>query len=94
MRVLAGNYEMGIGYGLGLQAPPIAARLILGAGSEYEMTDPDSWHYVRPLEEPTLSLMVAGQPWNRESPKSEKPLGPLFPRKVDELFEFFRSVYK
>jgi hypothetical protein len=94
IRVLKGSYEMGVGYGPGLQAPPIATRLILGPDSEYEMVDPDGWHYVRPLGTPSYSLMVTGKPWDRPSPKSEGPLGPLSKRKRNHLFEAFGWNYR
>ena len=93
MRVLDGNYEMAVGYGVGEKEPPIAARIIMGAGSEYEMTDPNGWHYVRPIDTPTISLMIAGKPWNRPSPKSEKALNPLAEKQKEEILKFFRDQY-
>jgi hypothetical protein len=59
----------------------------------YEMTDPDAWHYVRPLGGPTLSVMVTGQPWDRPAPRSSKPLVPLTDARRAELFALFRSYY-
>ena len=93
MRVLEGTYEMAVGYGTGGKEPPMAARIITGAGSEYEMTDPNGWHYVRPIGTPTLSLMIAGKPWNRTSPKSEKTLNPLAKKQKEEILKFFREQY-
>ena len=94
MRVLAGKYEMAVGYGAGLIAPPIAARLIADSGLVYEMTDPDAWHYVRPLSEHALTVMVTGRPWDRVAP--EAPSGPLKPLGVDhfaDLMRAFRRFY-
>ena len=82
MRVLRGRYEMGIGRGS--DAPPLAARLVCGPGTAYEMTDRDAWHYVRPLE-PVLTIMVTGAPWDRSSPKPPRPLRPLSPEALAEL---------
>ena len=93
MKIISGHYEMCVGYGKGLEKPPVAATLILGPGSEYEMTDPDAWHYVRPLETPSLSLMVTGKPWERPAPKSDKKLGPLEPEAVQEILQAFRAYY-
>lgn len=93
MRVLGGAYEMAIGYGAGEKEPPMAARIVMGAGSEYEMTDPDGWHYVRPIGGPTMSLMIAGKPWDRPSPKSEKTLNPLGEKQKEEILKFFRGQY-
>lgn len=94
MKVLQGSYEMAVSYGTGVSVPPIAARLILGTGSEYEMTDPDGWHYVRPLKQPSISLMVTGKPWARVSPKSDKHLSELAPDKKKEILEFFGALYR
>src|SRR2546425_6708638 len=60
MRILSGKYEMAVGYGKGGTVPPIAALMLATGDFRYEMTDPDAWHYVRPIGEPTLSLMVTG----------------------------------
>jgi hypothetical protein len=57
------------------------------------MTHPDSWHYVRPLGAPTLSVMVTGKPWDRDSHKSSKPLQPLRAEQVVELLRLFRARY-
>ena len=73
---------------------PIAARIILVAGSEYEMTEPNGAHYVRPLNGPSTSLMISGKPWGGNSPKSNKPLSALPLHKQKELFDFFQSIYK
>jgi hypothetical protein len=93
MRVLEGEYEMAIGFGPGMTAPPVAALMITGGDFRYEMTHPDSWHYVRPLGRPTLSLMVTGKPWERESHRSTQPLQPLRPEQVAELLQLFRARY-
>ena len=94
MRVLSGSYEMGIGYGVGAIAPPITERRVLVPGSEYEMTDPNEWHYVRPIGGPAWSLMISGQLWNRPYPKPEKPLNALTAKQKEEMFRFFRGQYK
>ncbi|OGH92574.1 MAG: hypothetical protein A2534_00680 [Candidatus Magasanikbacteria bacterium RIFOXYD2_FULL_39_9] len=94
MKVLDGSYEMGIGYGSETSDMPIAARIILVAGSEYEMTEPNGAHYVRPLNGPSTSLMISGKPWGGNSPKSNKPLSALPLHKQKELFDFFQSIYK
>ena len=93
MRVVEGRYEMAVGYGPGMNHPPVAATMILTRGSAYEMDKPDSWHYVRPLDKPTLSVMVTGKLWDREAPKSDKPLSPLHPVVIGELFSLFQKYY-
>jgi hypothetical protein len=93
VRVLDGNYEMGVGYGKGDIPPPIAQKIIVRGGFSYEMTDPDGWHYVRPIGTPSLSLMVTGMPWSRTAPKSTKVLGPLDQSKVAHLLIAFMNFY-
>ena len=93
MRVLAGEYEMAVGYGAGETPPPVACLLIAGAGFRYEMTDPHAWHYVRPLNAPSLSLMVTGRPWQPAAPKSHPELRPLRPEQKEVLIQMFRSRY-
>jgi len=84
---------MAVGFGQGMVPPPIAALLIARGDFRYEMTQPDSWHYVRPIGEPTLSVMVTGQPWDRESPKSSKPLQPLGTEQKAKLLHWFRARF-
>jgi hypothetical protein len=69
--VLSGTYEMEVGKLPGNQVP--AATLILSAGSSYEMLNPLAWHSVRPLIEPSLSVMLTGQPWGVPEPVQPKP---------------------
>lgn len=91
MRIISGSYEMEVGYGK--EKPPVAARIIMGSGSEYEMTNPNGWHSVRPIDVPSLSLMVTGAPWNRSSPKSDRVLQPLSREQQTELLQRFREHY-
>ena len=93
MRILAGEYEMAVGFGAGLDPPPFAALMVASGDFRYAMTHPDAWHYVRPLAAPTMSLMVTGRPWDRTAPKSDKPLLPLAPEQVAEILRFFRERY-
>jgi hypothetical protein len=94
MRVLEGTYEMAIGYGTGDTAPPVAARLVATGDLRYEMTDPDAWHYVRPIGKPAMTIMVTGKPWPRPSPTSSEPLEPVPPARAAELLAWFRARYR
>jgi len=71
----------------------VAALMISRGDFCYEMTHPDSWHYVRPLGKPTLSVMVTGKPWDRQSHRSSKPLHPLRDEQTVELLRLFRARY-
>jgi hypothetical protein len=94
MKILGGTYQMLIGYGSGLQEPPISTTCNLTAGSTYEMVDPDSWHSVRPLDRPVWSVMLTGKPWGREMPKSDQiRLSCLEDSKVKEILTFFKGYY-
>ncbi|MFN0246029.1 MAG: hypothetical protein ACKV2T_03920 [Kofleriaceae bacterium] len=68
MAILDGSYEMSLGHGAGVVAPPIAAQLVMGPGTRYAMTDRDAWHDVRPVSGPVISVMLSGPPWEREMP--------------------------
>jgi hypothetical protein len=94
MRILSGEYEMAVGYGPGEEPPPVAALLIASGDFRYEMTHPDAWHYVRPIGGPALTLMVTGKPWERWSPRSDKPLVPLNVEQIASILEFFRHHYE
>lgn len=94
MKVISGFYEMGVGYSDTNKEPIIASTLILPENSYYEMVDINSWHYVRPLENPSFSLMITGVPWKRESPKSSYPLRELQEDEKLIIFQEFERYYK
>ncbi|MEM9071653.1 MAG: hypothetical protein AAGE52_24305 [Myxococcota bacterium] len=87
MAVLRGRYEMSVGAGIERATP--VSRIVASAPFEYEMTDPNAWHSVRPIDAPVLSVMVTGAPWNRSSPRPERPLAPLTPDAADALRRTF-----
>lgn len=69
MLLLHGGYEMDVGYGAGIEPPPVALSVTLSAWSAYEMVNPNAWHSVRPVGGPALSVMISGVPWDRPMPK-------------------------
>jgi hypothetical protein len=86
IRILSGRYEMAIAYGAGIAPPPIAARIVAVAGTSYAMIDPDGWHSVRPVEAPSLSVMLSGPPWQRAMPvEPASPQAPLSAAAISEL---------
>ncbi len=93
MKVLSGTYEMAIGYGAGDEAPPMAVTMIVTGGMKYEMVDPDSWHYVRPIDDVAMTLMVTGHPWSRSAPGGDQQLSPVSERSREEMLRFFREKY-
>lgn len=88
--IVSGLYEMNVGYGDGLETPPIASTITLRAGSYYEMIDPNSWHSVRPIEFESRSIMINGPVWNRQMPKiPERKLNPLDENRKNLILEIF-----
>jgi hypothetical protein len=70
------SYEMGVGFGPNDRhdPPPLAARIIVKHGMQYEMCHPDGWHHVKITGEPSVSLMVSGPVWDRPggAPRTDK----------------------
>lgn len=95
MRVVEGKYEMGVSYGR--EAPTgLGARIILPAGATYEMVYPLGWHYVRPLGEPTLSVMIVGPRYDEplDAPSTKGFQFPeLEPEVIEGLLHDFRRHY-
>lgn len=99
MRIITGFYETAIGFNTGVyddeeDPPPEAATFLIGAGSVYEMIRPDSWHYVMPIKEPSMSLMVTGQPWDKMVIGPEKNLNPLPDLAKAEILSAFQYYYQ
>lgn len=98
MKVLAGSpYEMGIGHcdGNDPRDVKIDCRLRCKEGFTYEMLDKDGWHYVRPINLPSYSIMVTGKPWNRVSIDIE--IGERIELDVDtkdQILEHFKEHWK
>jgi hypothetical protein len=101
IRILEGTYELALGHGSSERAPPIAARLIACAPFEYEMTDPDAWHSVRPIGSAVMTVMLTGPRWTRPSrgdaaplaSLNDKPLSPLPDAEVEAMLSYFRRHY-
>src|SRR3989304_3422950 len=68
IRIIKGKYEMGIGHSATEEIPTTDCKLILPLGSAYEMIEEHAWHYVRPINDPVYSLMVAGELNQRKMP--------------------------
>jgi len=101
IRVIGGpgsSYEMGVGFGSNDRhdPPPLAARLIVERGMEYEMCHPDGWHYVKIIGQPSVSLMVSGPVWERPggAPRTEKfDFRALNKREAKAIFNAVRAHY-
>ena len=93
IHILSGVYEMAVGYGAGDQPPPFAARMIASGDLKYEMTDRNAWHYVRPINQAAMTIMVTGKRWKRWSPGAHESLRPLDDEVRDEILNFFRDRF-
>lgn len=89
------SYEMGVGYGPGPKPPLASTMIVTGPASfTYEMLDPFAWHYVRPIEDSTLSLMIMAKPWSASLPTGKiPPMGPLSTQVKSALLERFQLLH-
>jgi len=98
MRVLKGQYEMNLGYKWDIELDPHhAGKLILAAGSAYEMNLPHQWHSVRPVNcEYALTLMIMGPMYKSkfEGREVKKKLQPLGDRTKRAIKTEFKEYYK
>ena len=97
MHVLTGRYEMNIGYGAGNENPEMVMTLETeNGGLYYDMTHRDGWHSVRPMvpDNPSATIMLAGEPWDRWSPGPEGKLEPLDDARVWTMMEYFKGYYR
>jgi len=93
MRLVSGQYKMGVGYSASESTPRCAATVVLNPGSVYEMTELHGWHYVQPVTDNTLSVMITGRPWVRKGPQSNKRLKPLKSLIKQEILDEFSYHY-
>ncbi len=67
-KILKGAYRMKIGYAASrIIEPKPVATFIMSAGSSYEITDPLTFHTVEPLGGDCYTVMVSGEPWDRDT---------------------------
>jgi hypothetical protein len=94
MKIVEGIYQMKIGYGEGLVEPLTAVTCWLKSGSYYEMTNINSWHSVRPIENPVMSIMLTGKPWDRKMPKSDKvKLSCILDERKNHILSMYKKHY-
>lgn len=93
VRVVSGQYEHRVGWRRSndtnlVETWRVATTSVLGAGSTYEMVEPEAWHSVRPLEAPSDSIMVVGPLYEPRVKMPNAPTekqGPLSARRFDAL---------
>jgi len=93
IHVIEGEYEMGVGFGAGLNEPAIFSTIMSQGSMYYDMPNKDGWHYVRPTKEICTSVMLTGKPWRREMPASEEVgiLGKLSEERIDTMLNYFKN---
>lgn len=92
--VVAGGYEMGVGYSLDRNAVPQATfTCFVKPGDVYEMLDCQMYHYTKPLiqTEASYSILLIG-PRTRERQAVNND--PLTQEQETELFNYFTSWNK
>jgi hypothetical protein len=102
-KIIEGEYEMGIAYSKdeissddAYNLPPISS-FILSAGSYYEMIDTHTLHYVKPLENSSISLMITGQLYPEASFRKEllnKKLSTLSDNRKKDILDHMCLKYK
>ncbi len=97
IRVYSGRCEMGFGFGPGENPPPLNAHVTVHASPENTLTHTmdhiDAWHYIRAIDGPVHTLMIAGRKWERWYPKSPNSLNDLSAGKRSELWKYFQQVH-
>lgn len=93
LKIIRGEYEMGVGFSTNRkEPPPIIHKIIIGSGTVYEMSSSDIWHYTKPLSnEPSYSVMLIGKRWR---PREAQNIAPLSVEQRKEVFDFFRANVK
>ena len=102
-KMIEGEYEMGIAYSEkeitsdeAYKLPTISS-FILSSGSYYEMINTHTLHYVRPLEEPSISLMLTGPFYPEAEFRKEildKKLEPLSDIRKRQILGYMSLKYK
>lgn len=107
IHVLRGNYEMGIAYSeneehykqvnaTGIFNDDIklneVCKISTYSDFYYEMVNRNGWHYVRPIECESMSVMLMGPKWYDGS-KPTRPLQPLSIERALELQSEFLYYY-
>ena len=93
IRIINGQYEMGVGHSVTNETPVTDCKLFLKRGSSYEMTEKDGWHYVAPIGGCVYTLMVIPNKLNgREMPiEPDKKFRKLFRYEVQDILYTFRE---
>jgi hypothetical protein len=100
--LIHGGYEMGTAYSEKdvtteeAELLPRAATMLMSGGCCYEMTNPNSLHYVKPIGDYSLSVMLTGPVYEGITTKEvlDKKLGPLTETEQIELLKKFKESWE
>lgn len=104
MHILNGVYEMGIGYSdidlsdsdIDNHKNNLPCKVEFHGEAYYEMTNPNGWHYVRPITT-CMSIMITGEKWDGSvsSNKLDHKLSELSEdRKINIINSFYNLITK
>lgn len=92
MCVVYGSYELMLGYGKERFNP--VSKILLRKGCRYEMTEPYTWHYFKPLSDFTLSIMVAGRLYEEKQVGQPGMTSVELPKKsAQEVLDLFAQMF-
>lgn len=100
MRIYEGTYRLHVGASSGAESPPVVftstVTVVRGTVYRYEMSHPDGWHAVIPVETPVWTTMLTGQPWKRAIPRVTASvsgsLQPLSQARIDGILKRFARL--
>ena len=97
--ILDGSYETGLGYSETENPPKILSTIKSKGDMYYEMTDPNTWHYVRPTNKNDwcYSIMVNGENFDNINPGVTSPgvkLKELSDEKKMSMLRSFQVLYE
>lgn len=102
-KMIQGSYEMGVTYSEKEISSdeayklPVISKFILTSGSYYEMLNTHTLHYVKPLGDPSISLMITGTLYPEAYIRKEvlnKELNPLSDNRKNQILGYLSHIYK
>lgn len=88
--ICKGSYEMGVGYGEpDGTPPPIFGPIVLKAWDYYQMAHPHNWHYIKTLKGPSYSIMVTGEPYEKNRVINRPKPRELTEKEQKRILKFF-----
>lgn len=89
----SGRYEHGIGYNNGEEDIMLSKQVYKG-DVYYEIDNPETLHYVRPIGGPCYSIMLNGPvEWEQNNIPANKKLKPLSKKRKAYVLDIFKELY-